>query len=90
MVEQIHKNKNEKDADFNYTDKEINDVCKGELPFVQSLEVEKWQGNTRGRVVYKSRQPAKFAGFSARFRRLLSLLQEQRYVELMFFRAKLY
>ena len=27
------------------------------------------------RVVYKSRQPAKFAGFSARFRRLLSLLQ---------------
>lgn len=48
MVEQIHKNKNEKDADFNYTDKEINDVCKGELPFVQSLEVEKWQGNIRG------------------------------------------
>ena len=42
------------------------------------------------RVVYKSRQPAKFAGFSARFRRLLSLLHEPRYVEMMFIRAKLY
>ena len=28
------------------------------------------------RVVDKSRQPAKYAGFSARFRRLLSLLRE--------------
>ena len=35
------------------------------------------------RVVYKSRQPAKFAGFSARFRRLLSLLHESKYVEEM-------
>ena len=33
------------------------------------------------RVVYKSQQPAKFAGFSARFHRLLSLLHESRYVE---------
>ena len=41
------------------------------------------------RVVYKSRQPVKFTGFSARFRRLLSLLHEPRYVE-MFIRAKLY
>ena len=32
------------------------------------------------RVVYKSRQPAKSASFSARFRRLLSLLHESRYV----------
>ena len=31
-------------------------------------------GGGRGRVVYKSRQPAKFAGYSAKFRRLLSLL----------------
>ena len=31
------------------------------------------------RVVYKSRQPAKFAGFSARFRRLLSLLHESKH-----------
>ena len=35
------------------------------------------------RVVYKSWQPAKFAGFSARFRRLLSLLYESKYVEEM-------
>ena len=33
------------------------------------------------RVVYKSRQPAKFAAFSARFRWLLSLLHESKYVE---------
>ena len=32
-----------------------------------------------GRVVNKSRQPAKFAGFSARFRRLLSLLHESKH-----------
>ena len=33
------------------------------------------------RVVYKSREPAKFAGFSARVRRLLSLLlHESKYV----------
>ena len=37
------------------------------------------------RVVYKSRQPAKFAGFSARFHWLLSLLHESRYVEEMMF-----
>ena len=37
------------------------------------------------RVVYKSRQAAKFAGFSARFRRLLSLLHKSRYVEEMMF-----
>ena len=30
----------------------------------------------KGKVVCKSQQPAKFAGFSARFRRLLSLLHE--------------
>ena len=36
-----------------------------------------------GRVVYKSRQLAKFAGFSAMFRRLLSLLHESKYVEEM-------
>ena len=42
------------------------------------------------KVVYKSRQPAKFAGFSARFCRLLSLLQETRYgKEMMFIRSKL-
>jgi len=35
------------------------------------------------RVAYKSRQPAKFAGFSARFRQLLSLLHESKYVEEM-------
>ena len=35
------------------------------------------------RVVYKSRQPAKFAGFSAGFCRLLSLLHESKYVEEM-------
>ena len=35
------------------------------------------------RVVYKSRQPAKFAGFSARFRWLLSLLHKSKYVEEM-------
>ena len=35
------------------------------------------------RVACKSRQPAKFAGFSARFRRLLSLLPESKYVEEM-------
>ena len=35
------------------------------------------------RVIYKSRQPAKFAGFSTRFRRLLSLLYESKYVEEM-------
>ena len=39
--------------------------------------------NLIGRVVYKGRQPAKFAGFSARFRRLLSLLHESKYVEKM-------
>ena len=37
---------------------------------------------------YKSRQ--QFTGFYARFRRLLSLLHEQRDVEMMFIRAKLY
>lgn len=37
------------------------------------------------RVVYESRQPAKFAGYSARFRQLLSSLQESRYVEEMMF-----
>ena len=35
------------------------------------------------RVEYKSQQPANFAAFSARFRRLLSLLHESRYVEEM-------
>ena len=35
------------------------------------------------RVVYKSRQPGKFPGFSARFRRLLSLLHESKYVKEM-------
>ena len=30
------------------------------------------------RVVYKSRQAAKFSGFSVRFRRLLSLFEESR------------
>ena len=35
------------------------------------------------RVVYKSRQPAKFTGFAARFRQLLSLLHESKYVEEM-------
>jgi len=35
------------------------------------------------RVVYKSRQPAKFAGFSVRFRRLISLLHESKYVSEM-------
>ena len=35
------------------------------------------------RVVYKSHWLAKFAGFSARFRRLLSLLHESKYVEEM-------
>ena len=45
--------------------------------------------NCQFRVVYKSRQPAKFAGFSARFRRLLSLLHKPRYVEeMMFIRSK--
>ena len=40
------------------------------------------------RVVYKSQQPVKFAGFSARLRRLLSLLHESRYVaELMIIRS---
>ena len=40
------------------------------------------------RVVYKSPQPAKFAGFSAKFRRLLSLLHESGYVkEMMFIRS---
>ena len=34
-------------------------------------------------VLYKSRQPAKFAGFAARFRQLLSLLHESKYVEEM-------
>ena len=34
-------------------------------------------------VVYKSRQLAKFAGFSARFHRLLSLLHESKYFEEM-------
>ena len=38
--------------------------------------------------VYNSLQPAKFAGFSARFHRLLSLLQKPRYVkEMMFIRS---
>ena len=37
------------------------------------------------RVVYDSWQPAKFASFSARFRRLLSLLHQSRYVEEMMF-----
>ena len=37
------------------------------------------------RVVYKGWQPAKSAGFSARFRRLLSLLHESRYVKEMMF-----
>ena len=45
-------------------------------------------GHDNHRVVYKSRQPAKFAGFSARFRRLLSLLHESRYVkEMMYIRS---
>ena len=35
------------------------------------------------RVVFKSQQPAKCAGFSARFRQLLSLLHESKYVEEM-------
>ena len=38
----------------------------------------------RGSLVYKSQQPANFGGFSARFRWLLSLLHESRYVEEMF------
>ena len=51
--------------------------------------VEGLQGITL-RVVYKSRQPANFAGFSARSRWLLSLLHEPRYVEeMMFIRSKL-
>ena len=37
------------------------------------------------RVVYKSPQPAKFTGFSARFCWLLSLLHKSRYVEEMMF-----
>ena len=38
--------------------------------------------------LFKGQQPAKFAGFSARFRRLLSLLHESRYVkEMMFIRS---
>ena len=41
------------------------------------------------RVVYKSWQPAKFAGLSARFCRLLWLRQELRYAEeMMFIRSK--
>ena len=48
-------------------------------------------GPYKYRVVYKSRQPAKFAGFSVRFRRLLSeLFEESRHVEEMtFMRSKL-
>ena len=46
--------------------------------------------SSRPGVVYKSRQPAKFAGFSVRFRRLLSLFEESRHVEeMMFMRSKL-
>ena len=37
----------------------------------------------KSRVVYKSWQLAKFAGFSARFRRLLSLLHESKHVKEM-------
>ena len=48
------------------------------------------QKTGKSRVVYKSRQPAKFAGFSVRFRRLLSLFEESRHVEeMMFMRSKL-
>ena len=44
--------------------------------------------NSATRVVYKSRQPANFTGFSARFCQLLSLLHESRYVkEMMFIRS---
>ena len=42
------------------------------------------------RVVYKSWQPAKFAGFSASFHRLLSSLHESRYMyveEMMFMKS---
>ena len=43
---------------------------------------------TSSGIVYKSRQPVKSAVFSARFRRLLSLLHESRYVgEMMFIRS---
>ena len=42
------------------------------------------------RVVYKVQQPAKFAGFSARFCQLFSLLHESRcFEEVMFIRSKL-
>ena len=42
------------------------------------------------RIVHKSRQLAKFASFSARFCRLLSLLRESRYgKEMTFIRSKL-
>ena len=52
---------------------------------LNSLEYSQYFHNSRRliRVVYKSRRPAKFAGFSARFRRLLSLLHESKYVEEM-------
>ena len=47
-----------------------------------------FQALLRSRVVYKSQQLAKFAGFSARFCRLLSLLHEYRCVkEMMFIRS---
>ena len=42
------------------------------------------------RVVYKSQQPTKFAGFSIRFHALLSLLHKSRCVEeMMFIKSKL-
>ena len=44
---------------------------------VSCKEIQKY------RVVFKSRQPAKFASFSARFRWLLSLLHKLKYVEEM-------
>ena len=51
--------------------------------------VETCAGETLTRVVYKTWQPAKFAGFSARFRWLLSFLHESRYLEeMMFIRFK--
>ena len=43
---------------------------------------DNWTG-LPSRVVYKSWQPAKFAGFSARFHRLLSLLHKSKHVEEM-------
>lgn len=44
-----------------------------------------WYRVAESRVVYKSRLPVNFAGFSGRFCRLLSLFHESRYVEGMMF-----